>query len=66
MQIEILEKCVTATNSFKKGEVADIRGADAEALVKAGKAKYTDEAKKIIANTEKVLKARAEAKAKAK
>jgi len=64
MKIKILEKCVTPSNSFKKGQEADIRGADAAKLVEAGKAEYTAEGKKEIEASEQALKARKEAKSK--
>ena len=67
MEIKILEKCVTATNSFKKvGAIANIRHADADRLVEAGKAEYTAGAKKQMETSKKVLADRAKAKKDAK
>ena len=64
MEIKIVKKCVTATNSFKKvGEVVNVRGADAERLVKDGNAEYTADSKKQMEASKKVLDARAKAKA---
>ena len=67
MEIRITKKCVTATNTFKKvGEVVNVRGADAEALVKAGNAEYTPTAEKQSEASKKVIKSRALAKLEAK
>jgi len=66
MEIKILEKCYTTSHSLKKGQVVDMRGVDAEKLVKDGKAEYTADAKKQIEASKKVLEARAKAKADAK
>ena len=66
MEIKVLEKCVTATNTLKKGETVNIRNADAVRLAEAGKAEFTANGKKMQEASKEALEAKAKAKAEAK
>lgn len=58
MYIEALEKTNTMSHSLKKGQVVNMRGVDAEKLIKDGKAKKATDAqiKTYLADLEKQSK----------